>query len=57
MSERGKKMGVICNSLLIETYYKSIDFCLDEEFLTILIEEIEKRGLTLEPNPSLEIYS
>jgi hypothetical protein len=35
----------IKDSLLIQTYEKAIEFNLNEEFISLLVEEIEKRGI------------
>jgi len=43
-------MRSLTDESLIETYFKAIDLQLEDEFIKLLEQEIERRNLALDPS-------
>ncbi|WP_159886380.1 sporulation histidine kinase inhibitor Sda [Paenibacillus puerhi] len=41
-------MKLISNEILVESYFKALDLKLEEEFVELLLEEINRRQLDLD---------
>ncbi|WP_274363877.1 sporulation histidine kinase inhibitor Sda [Paenibacillus thermotolerans] len=42
-------MRLLSDESLLETYYKAIDLDLEEEFIRLLLEEIQRRNIEFTP--------
>ncbi|MGN7382250.1 MULTISPECIES: sporulation histidine kinase inhibitor Sda [unclassified Paenibacillus] len=47
MKERVRPMTLLNDDMLVETYQKAVELKLDREFISLLLEEIHRRNLSL----------